>query len=175
MEEREFRQACSRFPSGVTVVTRTRDLDGERLGVTVSSFAPVSLDPPLVLVCIHERSSFLTGLAPGGELVINVLSEQHREIADRFAKLPPAERFIDPYWKGLELRGAASALRCSLREMLPGGDHAILLAEVRSVGVSAAEPLAYCRSAYCRLPPPSGASSPEPCRCASDPDAAPLR
>lgn len=145
-----FRAACARFPTGVTIVTRVRD--GVRLGVTVSSFTSVSLDPPMVLVCIHRRSSFLTGLAPGQALAINILAEHQSGISTRFATQRPENRFEnDADWDRTRLRGAAAVLECEVAEILEAGDHTILLARVRDVESAARPPLVFCQSGYRQL------------------------
>ena len=69
-----FRRALGQFASGVTVVT-TRDSSGQPLGLTVSAFSAVSLEPPLVLVCIDHRSDTNRGLRESGVFAVSVLEE----------------------------------------------------------------------------------------------------
>ncbi|MFN7921577.1 MAG: flavin reductase family protein [Bryobacteraceae bacterium] len=152
MHPREFRSACSRFATGVTIVVREHD--GVRRGVTVSAFTSVSLDPPLVLVCIHQRSSFLARLEHGGGLVINVLAADQADLAERFATKPPAERFLSADWDGLELRGAAAVLECRVHSIEAAGDHAMILCRVGDAFTADREPLVYWRSAFHGLSAP---------------------
>src|SRR5262245_9702182 len=79
-----FRRALGQFASGVTVVT-TLDADGHPLGLTVSSFCSVSLDPPLVLVCIDNRSEAHDGFEASGVFGVSVLAEGQEDWSERFA------------------------------------------------------------------------------------------
>src|SRR5512144_744755 len=80
----EFRSAMSRFASGVTVVT-ARNESGRPNGITVSAFSSLSLDPPLVLVCIDKRSSIHALLVEGRHFAVNMLAEEQEVISRRFA------------------------------------------------------------------------------------------
>src|SRR3954451_7258752 len=80
----EFRSALSRFASGVTVVT-TRAEDRQPSGLTVSSFASLSLEPPLVLVCIDKRATIHNLLVEGRYFAVNVLAEGQEILSRRFA------------------------------------------------------------------------------------------
>ena len=87
----EFRSALGRFASGVTVVT-TRSKDDKPSGITVSSFASVSLEPPLILVCIDKRASIHEILEEGHHFAVNVLAENQEVLSRRFAS-KDADRF----------------------------------------------------------------------------------
>ncbi len=88
----DFRSACGLFASGVTVVTR-RLPDGAPYGMTVSSFTSVSLDPPLILVCIARGARFLRDLASDQSFAVNILSEEQQHLAARFADRKEDDRF----------------------------------------------------------------------------------
>ena len=81
----EFRKALGRFATGVTVITVTKD-NGAVHGVTVNAFASVSLDPPLVLVCMDHRSHTLPLLHARKRFGVNVLAEGQRAIAEYYAR-----------------------------------------------------------------------------------------
>src|SRR5215217_1501581 len=80
----EFRAALSRFPSGVTIVT-TRDAHGRLHGITVSSFASVSLEPPMILVCIEKTTGSHYAFEESKFFVVNVLAEGQENLSNRFA------------------------------------------------------------------------------------------
>ena len=104
MSQPAFRASCSQFPTGVAIVTRMRA--GVRLGVTVSSFTSVSLDPPMVLVCVHRRSSFLQDLVEADSITVNILADDQRDLSIRFSQHPPTGRFVDGQWDGTTLLDA---------------------------------------------------------------------
>src|SRR5947208_2996009 len=83
-DSREFRDALGRFATGVTIVT-TRDSDGEPVGVTVSSYNSVSLDPPLVLWSLARTSRSLGAFEQSKAFTIHVLGREQQELARRFA------------------------------------------------------------------------------------------
>src|ERR1700675_341330 len=80
----EFRAVLGRFPSGVTVVT-TRGADGADQGMTVSAFCSVSLEPPLVLVCIEKNASVYPALTSAQGFAVNILSAKQEQVARRFS------------------------------------------------------------------------------------------
>ncbi len=82
----EFRNALSRFPSGVTVVT-TRGLNGRDHGITVSAFSSLSLEPPRVLICIEKTTGSHEALIESSTFIVNILSTEQKEISERFASL----------------------------------------------------------------------------------------
>ena len=126
----EFRKACGVFPTGVTVVTRWHK--GEPLGVTVSAFTSVSLDPPLVLVCVRMGSTFLEGITDGDPIFINMLASHQSGASDRFSRLPPPQRFCVGDWEQLQLKEALAVMACRLHRSLPAGDHALLMLSVEA-------------------------------------------
>ena len=97
VDSTRFRAAMAQFATGVTVVT-TRDAAGHRFGLTVNAFASVSLDPPLVLVCIDNRSDAHKGFQTSGVFGISVLAEGQEDWSRRFAT-PGAEK-----WNGCDVR-----------------------------------------------------------------------
>ena len=150
----EFRSAMSRFASGVTVVT-TRSEDHHPSGLTVSSFASLSLEPPLVLVCIDKRASIHDSLVEGRYFAVNVLAEDQEILSRRFASRD-ADRFSGTgYADGVTgvpiLNDVLAAVECRIVHTYPGGDHTIVVGEVEHANVSDGKPLAYFRSGYARL------------------------
>lgn len=154
----EFRAACGLFPSGVTVVTRT-GRGGRPYGMTVSSFTSVSLDPPLILVCIDRSAGFLANMPPDLPFAVNVLRERQQHLAQRFAERNEDDRFANiewhPGWKDVPLlAGTVASFTCSLRQSIEAGDHFILLALVEEVRLHQGRALVWCERAYHCLPAP---------------------
>ena len=150
-----FRSVLGRFASGVTVVT-TQDAEGRDHGMTVSAFCSLSLDPPLVLVCIDRSATMHASLAEGVPLVINVLSSGQEALSRRFASGDPPNRFDGVGY----VRGATGAavlddvlawLECRVVARYPGGDHTIVVGQVEHAGTHEQRPLLYYRSGYATL------------------------
>lgn len=150
----EFRAALGRFVSGVTVVTTMGD-DNRPVGMTVSAFASVSLEPPLILACIDKRASVHGRFAEGTYFAVNILAEDQEELSRRFAS-KDQDRFNGTrYTEGVTgpplLDGALAYLECRVVHAYPGGDHTIIVGEVESTAVAESKPLAYFRGGYSQL------------------------
>jgi len=152
-----IRRAMGQFASGVTVIT-TVTPGGEPAGCTVSAFCSLSLDPPLVLVCIDKARAMheLLTTAPG--YVVNVLHADQQDLAQRFA------RRGDDRFTGLTVHygrhniplisGAIAHIECDRHTVLDGGDHTIILGRIQGLAVHDGEPLLYARGAFLNLPKP---------------------
>lgn len=151
----EFRRALGNFATGVCVVTCRI---GERThGITVNTLTSVSLDPPLVLICVDQKAIAHTLIPEAEYFAVNVLSERQRELSDYFAyrlALDPVHELKDvPHHAGTTgaplVDGALTHLECRLAARYPGGDHTIFLAEVLRVEVIAEDaPLLFHRGKY---------------------------
>jgi flavin reductase (DIM6/NTAB) family NADH-FMN oxidoreductase RutF len=151
---REFRAALGQFAAGVTVVT-THDARGRPLGLTVTAFSAVSLEPPLVLVCVDNRSEANLGFRETGLFGVSVLAQDQEAISQRFATGGPA-KFV-----GLELGagrtgvllvpGALAHVECRVVATHPGGDHTIYVGEVLALAAWPGLPLVHQGSIYRRL------------------------
>jgi flavin reductase (DIM6/NTAB) family NADH-FMN oxidoreductase RutF len=149
-----------RLPSAVTVVAARGD-EGFT-GITVSAFCLVSLEPPLVLACIHADSPALDAIEVSGAFAATVLSGRQEFLADTFAGRAPRP---DPSFGAIRhrvavtgapiLEGGLAWLDCRLHASYPGGDHTIVVGRVVAIGVSADQddPLLYFASQYRRLTP----------------------
>jgi len=153
-DPRAFRQALGQFPTGVCVVTCT--VGGERLGMTMSSFNSLSLDPPLVLFSIDRRAASLPMWEKAEEYAVNVLSENQQDISNRFAR-PLANK-----WEGARfergrldapvLHGIAAVFECVRWAKHEGGDHTLFIAEVKCFRSSVErEPLVFSKGHYAAL------------------------
>ena len=150
----EFRSAMSRFASGVTIVT-TRTEDRKPNGLTVSSFASLSLEPPLVLVCIDKHASIHDLLLEGRYFAVNVLAEDQEILSRRFASRD-TDRFSGTgYVDGMTgvpiLSDVLAAIECRIVHTYPGGDHTIVVGEVEHAIVHDGKPLVYFRGGYAQL------------------------
>ncbi len=151
----EFRTALGRFASGVTVVTCKDQADGLH-GITVSAFCSVSLNPPLILVCIDNRSSSLEHLAAGCLFAVNILSEEQQHLSQKFASRDP-NRFAGVDFTESEatrsplLDNAIAHLECRAVYNYPAGDHTIIVGEVETIQVTDDKPLLYCRGSYQKM------------------------
>ena len=152
-----FRDALRHFPSGVTIVTiRAGD---ELHGLTVSAFASVSPEPPLVLIMVDQRHRAYELLErPGAVFAVNILSLDQMELSNRFAWLKDEDRFGAGDWgaavTGAPVLGDALAwLDCRVWGRQPAGTHSIYVGEVVAVSVPApdAPPLVYWNRGYRKL------------------------
>lgn len=127
-----FKTLVSRFPSGVTVVTASHD--GHLVGATVSSFASVSFDPPLVSVCLKLGSRTAKALTSVGAFAVNVLREDQLEIAHRFARPGNGDRFdnvnvreCDVAQDGVPvLCDSLATILCRVYDYTVMGDHVVV-------------------------------------------------
>ena len=149
-----FRQALSQFASGVTVVT-TRDASGEALGLTVSSFCSVSLDPPLVLVSVDVGSQTNAGFRDSGVFGVSILAEGQDAVSRLFAR-PGRTKFLEvPMQVGTRgvwlVPDALVHIECEVRASHPAGDHILYVGEIVALAVRPGRPLVYQRGGYRRL------------------------
>ncbi len=154
VDNAEFRTALGRFASGVTVVT-TRDAERRPLGLTVSAFSSLSLEPPLILICIDKRPELHNALSESGMFAINILAANQEQISRRFASRD-GDKFAGlAYRKGIEdipvLEESLAVLECRLKNAYEGGDHTIFVGEVEATAVREAQPLLYYKGGYARL------------------------
>jgi flavin reductase (DIM6/NTAB) family NADH-FMN oxidoreductase RutF len=155
-----FPRAMSRVCTPVAVVTT---FDGNPHGTTVSAFASLSVNPPMILVSLDRESELLRRLTDRRAFGLNVLSSLQSELATRFAREGP-DTFAGLAWHQESgyprFEGAAVWLGCSVTDLIDGGDHRVVLAEVLRVEVSDAEPLTYHARAFgTHAPVPSVSSS----------------
>ncbi len=143
-----FKQIMGSYPTGVTIVTTT-DANGNPYGLTVNSFASVSLDPLLLLWCIDRRSSALEAFEQSANFAVHVLADDQKEICWAFAGKEP-DRFSKTNWTLSEnklpiLSGSLGVLECKKVQQIDAGDHIILIGQVIQVEKLEKEPLLYFR------------------------------
>ncbi|AEV86963.1 flavin reductase [Actinoplanes sp. SE50] len=149
-----FREAMASFPSGVTIVTTT-DQDGHWCGFTATSFCSLSMDPPLVLVCLARTARCHPGFRTARSWVIHTLTPGQAGLAMRFA-----DRTADKFGGGEfvanaqghpVLPGACAIVECDAYSQHEAGDHTILIGRVTAARVQAAEPAVYFRRGFREL------------------------
>ena len=150
-----FRSVLGRFASGITVVT-TLDTDGRDVGMTVSAFASVSLDPPLISVCIEHSASMYGALSSAARFGVSILASDQEALSRRFAAMESSHRFEGiGYERGesgvVLLDEALAHIECARVAQLEAGDHTLFIGEVERAAARDARPLLYYRGGYAQL------------------------
>jgi flavin reductase ActVB len=154
LDPSRFRASLSRFASGVTVLT-TRSAGGQDFGMTATAFTSLSLDPPLILVCIDRAATMAGPLEQATHFAVHVLSSGQEALARRFAE-KEGDRFAgQSITRGVGdlplLDGALALLQCRIAARHPGGDHVIVVGHVFDAAVADGAPLVYHRGRYTGL------------------------
>jgi len=147
---RLFRDTVGSFPTGVTVMTTAHE--GVMAGVTISSFNTLSLEPPLILWSLSTKAPSLELFRHARRFVVNILSEGQQDIARQFAR-GSEDKFRGVDLANLEcgmpaISGAAAHMECELRDVLPGGDHEILVGHVSQAWHHALPPMVFHRGRF---------------------------
>lgn len=153
-ERRALRDAFGAFMTGVTIVTTIGE-NGAPVGLTANAFASVSLDPPLLLVCISTRSHSLPAFQRSGGFAVNILSNAQQELSNRFAR-PAKDRFDGVAWTpgpvgGPVLKDVCGWFDCRLHDQMEAGDHIIMIGRVEGFDHNPTPPLGYSRGGYFSL------------------------
>ena len=154
----EWRAAMGYFPSGVTIAT-TWD-DETPVGSTINAFCSVSLEPPLLLICVAALNPIHAPLRKAGVFGVNILPEDGRPIAQRFSREPLTDRFCDyPYHAAPggapQLDAAPVFIDCVVESIHFAGDHLIAVGRgLRIEHTSAVAPLLYHKGGYPKMAPP---------------------
>lgn len=147
----DFRAALGRWATGVAVVT-TVDSSGAGLGLTVTSFSSLSLNPPLVLFCLGRESGSYSALQQAPGFVVHLLGAEQQGISQRFAGTSDDKfsglAFDVGRWGVPVLRGCLAVLVCQFQEGIPGGDHLIVVGEVLETQSGDSAPLLYFCGGY---------------------------
>jgi flavin reductase (DIM6/NTAB) family NADH-FMN oxidoreductase RutF len=149
-----FRAVMGRFASGVTVVTATNEA-GSAYGMTVSAFASVSLQPPLVVMCIDHAASLHDTLTNAPFFAVNILASTQEPIARRFADTG-AQRFEGIGYRNGEngvpiLNDVLAFVECKRVSSTEAGDHTIIVGETVAASMRDARPLLYYRGGFAQL------------------------
>lgn len=154
VEPPQFRQLLGRFATGVTVLTG-RTPNGEPIGMTASSIASVSLDPPLVLVSVEKAHDMHAALEQGSHFVLNILSSEQEALSRRFAS-EEQDRFRGVSYRENQrgiavLDGVVAHIECEKQTAVPGGDHTVFIGLVVGGDATDRRPLLYYRGGYAEL------------------------
>lgn len=150
-DPRSLRDAFGAFATGVTIVT-TVGPDGQPLGFTANSFSSVSLDPPLLLICLAKTSRNFSAMTGAKGFAVNILSDGQKDASNTFAR-PVEDRFATVEWNhgphgSPVLADVAAWFDCSLEQVIEAGDHVILLGRVEAFENSGRNGLGYVRGGY---------------------------
>lgn len=154
VDQERFRNVVGHFASGVTVITTS--VDGKPFGTTVSAVSSLSMEPPMMLVCLNRSSNTHDAVKAAGGFAINILASDQGALAYTFAKKGD-DKFKDVVTEDVvglpTLKGALATLVCRTVEETTGGTHTVFLGEVLNADSSDAEPLAYYRGKFGRFDP----------------------
>ena len=149
----EFREVISNFASGVTVVTVLHE--GRQYGTTASAVTSLSLDPPMLLICMNKQSETGRAVSAAGHFAVNILGSGQAGLAKRFAQKGDDKftgvRVTPGKWGEPLFEDALATLECTISEETSGGTHYVFLAEVEGGAASGGTPLAYFRGQFGRL------------------------
>jgi flavin reductase (DIM6/NTAB) family NADH-FMN oxidoreductase RutF len=155
IDPRELRNVFGVFATGVTIIT-TNDVNGKPFGLTANSYTSLSLDPPLVLVCVDKKVDCYACFEQSKVFAVNFLAEDQEQLSTRFAT-KGIEKF-----EGVSIRqgsigvplleGAIGFIECRLVNGYEGGDHTIYVGEVQAASASGERPLLFFKGKYNKLP-----------------------
>jgi flavin reductase (DIM6/NTAB) family NADH-FMN oxidoreductase RutF len=150
-----FRDAMGHFVSGVTVVTTVHE--GIPLGTTVSAFTSLSMEPPMLLVCLNTTSETGRAVEKVGEFTVNLLSDDQTDLAMRFASRSAAKfdgiALTSEDGEHPVIAGTLGSIRCKVIDTSLGGTHRIFIAQAMSVEINGGDPLTYFRGGFGNFTP----------------------
>ncbi len=155
IDQRSYRNALGCFATGITVIT-TKNNDESLAGVTINSFASVSLEPPMVLFSLKSESPLNDVFKNSKTYNVNILAADQEKLSNLFAG-PTEGKFDQAEWVEGEngspiLNNVLASLECELTETYPGGDHTIFLGTVTKINCpNEGNPLLYFRGGYEKL------------------------
>ncbi|QGQ44830.1 flavin reductase family protein [Metabacillus sediminilitoris] len=150
-----FKEVMGNYPTGVTILTTT-DIEGTPLGLTVNSFASVSLDPLMILWSIDHRVSTIQSFIEGGKFAVHILAGEQQELCKTFAS-KNVDRFSNCTWQLSDnqlpiIEGAFAVMECKTFKTVEAGDHTILIGEVINIQKEDKEPMLYHRRHFGAIP-----------------------
>ena len=153
-DNRELRTAFGSFMTGVTIVT-TAGVDGQPRGFTANSFTSVSLEPPLLLICVGKSAASMEVFRQARGFAVNILSEAQKDTSVLFAS-KRADKFETARWRpgpfgNPLIEGSAAWFDCARYQVIDAGDHIILMGHVEAFSYTDANPLGYARGHYITL------------------------
>ena len=157
IDSSSFKQACGKWCTGVAVITCTNPL-GENFGLTMSAVTPLSLNPPLFLICLDKDSETLKAIESSSYFCINILTELQQSTSNHFAS-KGRNKFDSISWSESQngcprLDSCLLNIECKKKSISLGGDHHIVIGEPTSLHFDPSQdrrPLAYYQSSYCSI------------------------
>lgn len=152
-----LRRALGTFVTGVTVIT-TRDADGTPRGMTANSFTSVSLDPPLLLVCVGKGAHSFPAFNSSSSFAVNLLHEGQTDVSNLFAS-KAVNKFDAVSYDRIHtgspvLTDCLTWFDCTVYRRVDAGDHVVMIGEVQAFGTSPTAPLGFCRGRYASIKDP---------------------
>ena len=155
LDARHLRNVMGHFATGVTVIT-TRDGSGKPYGLTANAFSSLSLDPPLVMVCVDKAADCYGCFEQTQVFAVNILAEDQEDLSRRFATKGIDKFEGTPHHQGTLgvalLDGAVASFECRLVAGHDGGDHTIYVGQIETAEASGDRPLLFFKGQYRRLP-----------------------
>ena len=153
-DNRELRSAFGSFMTGVTIVT-TAGVDGSPRGFTANSFTSVSLEPPLLMMCIGKQAASMEVFRHARGFAVNILSEAQKDTSVLFASKRP-DKFEAASWRAGPfgnplIEGSAAWFDCARYQVIDAGDHIVLMGHIEAFSYTDANPLGYARGHYITL------------------------
>ncbi|GAW84883.1 conserved hypothetical protein [Bathymodiolus platifrons methanotrophic gill symbiont] len=152
IDNQEFKNTLKLWASGVSVVTAQSE--GGELGMTATSFASVSMDPPQILVCLHETTETGAAILESKKFAVNILTTAQEQVSNQFAGgISMAERFKNVAWHKGDLGmpvldESLASMECTVVQQFKAGTHWIVVGEIQNSQCKTGEPLLYFNSAY---------------------------
>ncbi len=153
VNDHEFKSALKLWATGVTVVT-SKNEQGALKGMTATSFSSVSLEPPLILVCINQAADTGDVMLESKHFAVNILNEAQQDVSNQFAGgTSQEERFANVNWHEGELGSPVlddtlASIECKVVQQVPAGSHWVVIGEVEKVACREGKPLLYYNSGY---------------------------
>lgn len=147
----DYRHVLGHFISGVTIVTGMSE--GKPVGLACQAFTSLSIDPPLILVCVAKTSSSWPRIKRSGHFAVNLLSESQEDVCKQFGR-SGANKFEGISWHPAErtgaplIEGSVGWIECEISQILEGGDHWIVVGAVQDLAACPQAPLTYFRGAF---------------------------
>ena len=152
IDNQEFKNTLKLWASGVSVVTANSEQGV--LGMTATSFASVSMEPPQILVCLHETTDTGAAILENKKFAVNILTKEQEQVSNQFAGgISMVERFKNVPWRegimGLPvLDKSLASIECTVVQQFKAGTHWIVVGEIQNTQCNSGDPLLYFNSAY---------------------------
>ncbi|QIZ09013.1 flavin reductase family protein [Priestia megaterium] len=150
VDQQQFKQVIGHFASGVSIITVSNN--GVDFGITASAVCSVSVDPPMLLVCVNKSTGTCHAISAAESFTVNIVNETQKELALRFARAN-TDKFDGVDFSYGELGNPVlgqtlATLECRVVEEVTGGTHSVFLGEVQMANAADGDPLVYYRGKF---------------------------